>query len=174
LERLLALAARPAYAKVANSTSKQAAISPDGRRLYVISTSYEFREREPNITHQGLQAIDVATGTWLKHLDSAAESVTIAPDGKRLYLQGWDRDTSRPYSASWTEVVDVDDWRITRRIADLHVMPGRQLGGAPLLLASGTKPNGQTVLAILDTVSFDVRWTWADWSDGYMGWWSLQ
>jgi len=170
VERLLMLTARPAYAKVLNGTSKQAVVSPDGRYLYVVGTTYDYHEQEQTLTPLGLQVVESATGAEVAQLVSAAESVALAPDGERLYLHGWHRDPSKPYAAAWTEVVTTDHLEVIGRIEGYHLTPSRRLDGQPVLLASGVQQNGQTGFGIVAPVTLEMVHTWA--GDGG-GWWVL-
>jgi DNA-binding beta-propeller fold protein YncE len=114
LDVLWSLLAQPAEAKLMNSTRQQAAVSPDGSRLYVSGQKSDFVKGQDGKLHEvvtpiQLRTIDTADMAELGRLDAASTALWVAPDGTRL-LYG-------------TERVDgsVEDWA-TRSDFKLHVM----------------------------------------------------
>lgn len=94
LERLVGWGARTAEAKILPSVEKQAALSPDGRRLYVTGL---HREMRPDWNEQGwpydetplgLQVIDAATLAEVGRLERPVTELALSPDGRWLLLAG--------------------------------------------------------------------------------------
>jgi DNA-binding beta-propeller fold protein YncE len=111
LDWLVGLTAQRAYAKMLNGTEKQAYLSPDGTRLYVIGRTYKSTNTngqiDMDVTPLGLQVIDTATGTELHHReDIEAIDLTLSPDGKRLYVHGWTDSTGG--GLPWTKIYDAN------------------------------------------------------------------
>lgn len=80
LERLVLLTAAEAHAKALNGTSKQAVLSADGRRLYVVgrtstATESEARWRHSTETSLGLKVVDVSNGREISHLATDATGI---------------------------------------------------------------------------------------------------
>jgi hypothetical protein len=172
IERLLMLTARTAYAKMANGVNKQAMISPDGTKLYVIGTDYRIDEDSQFVqTGLGLQVIDIASGVELAHIETEAQSLTLDPVSGRLYLHGWTTAAGRPYSTEWTEVLDATTLEQINILEERAVAVARRFDGMPLLLTTTTLENGKTELAVLDPQSFETISSMADWyNGGYVGW----
>ncbi|MEZ4868876.1 MAG: hypothetical protein R3C14_46555 [Caldilineaceae bacterium] len=170
LERLLTLTARPVEAKVFNGISKQAAIAPDGKRLYVVAWERSFHENQYQEIPHGLQVIDLARQTEIAHIESAAASVSVAPDGKQLYLHCCVNTAAQPYPQEWTDVLSAADWRPLARLEQRAITLGQRLDGAPILLASTFRQDGQWEAAALDPQSLHLihAWTQAE-QDGW-GW----
>jgi hypothetical protein len=169
LERLLALTARTAHAKVANGVSKQALLSADGKHLYVVGTTYVYTAGQQGIAPLDLQVLEVASGVERANLASNAESLALDSDGERLYLQGWNYDL-QPYPGRWTDVIATDDLAVIAHVEDYLLTPTRRLDGRPILLASGLQQGSRITYAVLDPASLAVLHTWTDSTDG---WWVL-
>ncbi len=114
LDVLWSLVAQPAEAKLMNATRQNAAISPDGSRLYVTGQRSDFVKGQDGKLHEvvtpiQLRIIDTSDMTELGRLDAASTALWPSPDGTRL-LYG-------------TERVDgsVEDWA-ARSDFKLHVM----------------------------------------------------
>lgn len=154
-ERLLAFTAGVAKAKVVDGTTKQAALSADGQMLYIVSqTNATIQDERGNWqleqTSHGLQIVDPATGLEIARLDSEATDLALSSDGKKLYLRGW---TSTWASTAWSEILDLDRLKVENRLAGRHLLPGRRLDGAPVLLSQNPQSSGNTALAIVDLES---------------------
>jgi hypothetical protein len=173
IERLLALTARTAQAKVINGTSRQAAISPDGTTLYVAGVQRAFEQDQYLETSLGMQVIDIATGAELQHINSAAQSISVAPDGSRIYLHCWKNDPANPYVTEWTEVLDATSYEPLATLQDKALGVTRRLDGEPILLSHITLQDGRTELATLEPASLTVLHSWAGWYDHHVGWWIL-
>lgn len=171
IERLLLLTARTAHAKVANGVFKQAMISPDGTQLYVTGVRHSIPNGWPQLqTALGLQVIDLATGEISAQVDTAAQAITIEPEGGRLFLHGWSADQGEPYTDEWTEVLDAATLEQIAMLEGRAISVAHRLDGAPVLLSTTRLDNGKTEFAVLDPQSFEVISATADWYNGYAGW----
>jgi DNA-binding beta-propeller fold protein YncE len=171
LERLIALTADAAQAKTWNWTTKEAVISPDGKRLYVtgeVSAASENAKGQSEVTQTslGLQVIEAFTGAELARHETEATQIAISPDGARLYLQGW-RQTG-PYEMPWTEIWDTATFSRLAQLDELWARPSRTLNGQTVLVSSHVQPNGQISLALIDLETLHVVHSWATW--GSAGW----
>lgn len=165
-DRLLALTAGVAKAKIANGTSKQAVLSPDGERLYVAGQTYETRQDsqgnwQTEQTPLGLLEISVASGAELSRMDTEAYQIALSPDGKALYLHGWSTQV-------WAEVLDLESQLVKARLPGRQLIPARRLDGAPILLASNHHNGGRTTLATLDPHTLAELRVWS--VSGYADW----
>ncbi len=150
LDRLLALTAEVAEAKMLNGTTKQGVLGPDGR-LYVLGftvhTVDEYLE-----TPLGLQVIDPASGALLATADTAARNLSLGADAAGapvLLLEGWgDR--------YWTEVRALaDPHTVLAEFRNRSLVAGRLPSGAPVLLAREDRAT-RTVFHLIDSA------TWAE------------
>ena len=156
LDRFFALTAGVAHAKSLDVTTKQAVLSPDGTKLYVVGETSDTWQ-------DGLQVIDAETGTELARLDSEAtngnsvSAIKISPDGKWLYLSGWSEQTV------WTDVVDAASLEQFVHLTGRWLMPGLRLDGEPVLLSETTShadTSTQTTLAALDPSTLEELHVW--------------
>jgi hypothetical protein len=166
-ERLLSLTAGVARAKVVDGTSKQAVLSEDGERLYVVGqTSDTWQDENGNWqfsqTPLGLLVVDVRTGTEIARLDTEATELDLSPDGGHLYLRGWSG------SGAWTEIVDLEKLQFVNRLVGRRLIPADRLNGEPVLLSSHSNSGSQTSLAVFDPESLDEIKKW--WVRGYAEW----
>ncbi|HET7087530.1 MAG TPA: hypothetical protein VFL17_02655, partial [Anaerolineae bacterium] len=152
LDRLMALGAGVAHAKAPNGTLKQAVLSPDGTRLFVVERTGQLwhspidttPSRQFPQTTLGLQVVDTATGVEIARLDTQAVEISLSPDGSLLYLRGWDK-----VGVPWTEVVDAGRLEVKAHLSGRYLIPARQGDGRPILLASDSH-TGHTMLATHD------------------------
>jgi hypothetical protein len=98
-ERLLALTAGVAEAKAAiRGATRQATVSADGTRLYLIGQDYTTSWNEErgywdmDSTSLGLKVIDVVNGRILEHRESEASLIGRTPDDAHLLLQEYGQD----------------------------------------------------------------------------------
>lgn len=158
-EELLALTAGVAEAKGGeNGAFKEAVLSPDGTRLYVVgrtvnSTRDARGEWQVTEAFLGLQVIDVESGRKVTGLDGQAKAIGTTPDGAYLLLDDWD---GRVW---WTEVLDAESLQRVARLERWAVVPARRIDGQPILLASDPYRGSQ--FAVLDPRSFDIVDTWS-------------
>jgi hypothetical protein len=139
LDRLMALTAGVAEAKMLNGSEKQALLSPDGQRLYVLGYRYEYAQATATRTPLGLQVIETATGTEAGRLDTAAASLQLAPGGQFLLLTEWAGETPV------TEVVRLEDLAVSQRLPGLELRVTRSPGGSPRLVAQTEQASVNTV-----------------------------
>jgi hypothetical protein len=175
VERWLALGAGAAEAKVVEGSQKQAVVSADGSRLYVVGTvwSPELAQAGDGYNRPaplGLQVIDTATGTELALMDTEATAVALSGDGARLYLTGHAFDEALPYETPWTEVWDAAALAPGLRLEARQVVPAQSLAGQPVLLGSSIQQNGQTELAAFDPEDLSVLSATRDWHSGLVLW----
>jgi hypothetical protein len=154
LDRLIALTAGVAYAKYYDGTDKQAVLSPDGSRLYVVgwtadTTVTEEGEYLFDSQAHGLKVIDTGNGTEVASLEIEAAGIALSADGTQLYIYGWSGQS--PY----TDVYNAATLEKVRRLDGQQAFPGRAVDGRPLLLANTYLFNDQTRLAILDPITLE-------------------
>jgi hypothetical protein len=171
MERLLSLTAGVAHAKVAEGTSKQVAISPDGETLYIVGTQNELGEKEGNEWEiidnpLGLQIVRAEDGKRLARYNNNASEISISYDGHYLFLQGW----SQAQDNAWTKIFDTTTNQPVRRIENnTWLVPTRRLNGEPIL-ASSVYINGASEQQYT-TVDPDDLSVLAEWSStDYLVW----
>jgi hypothetical protein len=144
IERLLSLTAGVAHAKIAEGTTKHAAISPDGETLYIVGQSSELGEETDNTWEiienpLGLQVVRTGDGKRLARYDTEASDLSISYDGHYLFLQGW----SQEHDSGWTQIYDTTTYEpLTRVENNTWLVPTRRLNGEPIL-ASSVYINGE-------------------------------
>lgn len=151
LDRLMALTAGVAQAKMLNGTMKTALISADGKRLYVVgqtntAVKLDNGDYQTNTTPLGLQVIDPASGALLAKLDTNATSLSIAPDGKSAFLYGW-LDTGGSVSQARTELLDLSTLKVSRTL-DGEIHATRLLNGQAAWLSTELVNSYTTRLSI--------------------------
>ncbi len=160
-QSLVAFTAGVAQAKGgAEGAIKEAVLSPDGQRLYVVGRTMQATFAEEGYWQVekeslGLQVVEVESGRQIAHRDSEATDIRISPDGAYLLLYGWGERGER-----WTEVLDTTSLESLTYLADWEVMATRRLDGQPLILATQHR-YPQTSLAVLDPQSFSIVHTWS-------------
>ncbi len=154
LDRLMALTAGVAEAKVLNGTQKVAVLSADGQRLYAVGYHNSFANEQLTRTPLGLQAIDVATGQEIARRDTRASLITLSPDGRYLLLVDWDQQAQ-------SEVWSAADLSLVRRLEGVELWAGHTPGGQGFIF-SQSGYNGPHTITIYDAASFEPRskWSW--------------
>jgi hypothetical protein len=170
IEQLLMLTARTAYAKMLNGTTKEAALSADGTRLYVTGTTFSFENEKFSNEALGLQVIDLATSQEIEYVDTEATSVVVEPNGERLFLQGLKQEVGKNYATQWTEVLDATTYQQLAILENKVITFSHRLNGEPILLSTVVLDNGQTELSTLEVETLAVINTSAAWHSGYVGW----
>jgi hypothetical protein len=167
LEWLLSFSAEVAEAKGAeDGATKEAVLSPDGTRLYVLQrTMNTTRDAHGKVltrqVAQSLLVIDTGNGRQIASRDSRGSRIDIMPDGAHVLLQDTDGSTW------WTEVLDTGSLQVVARLSEWEVTPARRIDGQSILLASQSNQQ-QTQLAMLDPQTFSVLHTWS--ASGYEWW----
>jgi hypothetical protein len=160
LASILAFGAATASAKAGEEgTSKAAALSPDGTRLYVLgrtmtSTRDAQGHWETAEASTGLQVVEPQSGRLLARAESGGAAVRVTPDGAYLLVGGWEQ------GQPWTEARDAQSLEVVAHLAGWKAMATRRLGGLPAAVASQFGRQA-THLAILDDRSFDVVRSWS-------------
>ncbi len=160
LDRLMALGAEAAQAKTPDGTTRNAVISPDGRRLYVVGTNVVSTENSNNgqwdtvTTPLGLSVLDTFDGTELARYDTQAVEIGISPDGATLYLRG-------SYDSFETEIVSAAELKLVARVAGYNLILSHRLNGRPILLSTAYR-NGNpfSELSAFDPQSFAMLYQW--------------
>lgn len=165
-ERLLSLAAGRAQAKMMVGTTKQAVLSPDGDRLYVVGVANDtYTGSGGNLqikeTPLGLQVLDVASGAEVAHLDVEGTEVGLSPDGSKVFLRAWSQNLPR------TQVVDLGSMSVETRLPGRWLVAGVRLDGEPVVL-SANNLSAETALATLAAGSLDELHRWS--VPGYAYW----
>lgn len=169
LDRLLAFGAGTAYAKGMDGTNKQAVISPDGKTLFIVSTTEAYVKStggnwDTITTHNGLQVIAVADGSILRQQKTEAESVALSPDGRYLFLSGW---KNANYEAPWSEVYDLASNARLTHMDSIQLMPTRHLDGSPVLVSTNYFSDSLCQLASVDPNTWKVT---SDWKGTCISW----
>ena len=170
LDQLLAMTADVAHAKGEDGTTKQGMISPDGKHLYVIGTTSKATKNGDNweftFTPLGLEVVAVEDGTLEQKVDSQATMAQLSPDGQHIFLQGWNQDSSTP----WTDIYDAASGKMIKHMDGLQLTPVRRLDGVVMLESSAMLTNSECDMAAVDAISF---WIVSSWSApqcvGWMG-----
>jgi len=145
MERLLSLTANDVHAKVAEGTSKQVTISPDGDFLYIVGMQNELSQEKSDEWQiienpLGLQVVRAEDGRRLSRYDTEASDLAMSYDGHFLFLQGW----SQEHDSAWTQIFDTTtNGPVTRIENNTWLVPTRRLNGAPIL-ASSVYINGES------------------------------
>ena len=134
-EQLLSLTAGVAYAKVADGTGKQAAVSSDGHFLYIVgvnNTSIQDQQGnwQMSQTPLGADIIQTSDGSRVMHIETDAADLSLSPDGRFLYLRNWEDD------GPWTEVFDTSSRQIIARKVGTYATPALRMNGEPLLVST--------------------------------------
>jgi WD40 repeat protein len=169
IERILALTAQRAHAKILNGTTKYAVLSPDGQSLYVIGQRMDSTDPANGpidmvISPLGLQVIDVSDGTELARIETDANEVSISPDGSRLYFTGWSDEAN---GDPWTEVYDAVTFTLITRIEDAQLREVMRLDGISVLISTASGVYNSDIM-ILNREDFQpiIKWTidgWVEW-----------
>jgi Periplasmic component of the Tol biopolymer transport system len=166
-ERLLALTAGEAHAKVADGTSKQAVISPDGQFLYSVGVNHASSQDQNGNwqmeqTPLGLEIIQTRDGERLEHLETDATELSLSPDGKYLYLRSWE------VSTPWTEVFDLSNLQILAHKEGAFAQPALLMNGDYLLASTYSISESSNQMSVLEGTRLDVI---SNWSGGESIYW---
>lgn len=157
-EKLLALTAGVARAKGGqNGTIKEAVLSPDGLRLFVVGRSITSqRDKQGNwqVSEDflGLKVIAVETGRILDSRQSEATTITIFPDGSYLFLNYWRS------GQTGTEVLDANSLEPVKNIVGWQISTNQRIDGRPILVAVRYGAVDQAAVFDLNTLELGQSW----------------
>lgn len=136
---------------------KEAALSADGQRLYVIGWELAGPPN-PGQTALDLQVIEAGSGRVVARSESRANRVWLAPAeaGDRVLLETWTE------TGPQTGILDAETLAPLARLEGWEVLSGRRLDGQHLLLA---RRSGR--LGLVDPHTFAVTSTWPAGSAAY-------
>src|SRR5688500_4088073 len=173
-ERLLSLTAGIAHAKVADGTSKDVAVSPDGQFLYVVgmdtaSTPDKQGNWQLSQTPLGLEIIRTSDGSRVEHIETGTGDLFLSPDGRFLYLRDWGSNMD---TAPGTEVFDTSSLQIIARKAGLYPTPAWRINGEPLLVSTYSLSETWHHMTVLqpDDLSILAEWKGPD----YISWLTIE
>jgi hypothetical protein len=159
LGQLIALTAPPASAKGLESGSvRSAALSPDGKRLYITGKTMSVAGEEQVTKPLGLRVVDPESGQIVASSDTEAEGVVGSMDGAYLLLYG--AGVRGGFFEPWTDVVDAASLSRVKRLERSSIQSTRTLGGQEILLATRFMPN-DLVFEVLDPHTFEVAHSWS-------------
>jgi DNA-binding beta-propeller fold protein YncE len=158
-ERFLSLTAGTAHAKVADGTSKQAAISPDGQFLYVVGVNnVSSQDQNGNLqmeqTPLGLETVRIIDATRVERLESDATELSRSPDGRYLFLRAW------PSSTPWTDVFDTTTRQIVAHKNQAFAQPALLMNGEFVLASTISFSESSNWMSVLEADSLDAISTW--------------
>lgn len=167
VERLLALTARPAHAKILNGIQLEGVLSFHGDRLYVTGMEREYAFNEYTQEYLPLRVIAADDGRVL--MTGPAGTIAEPTDVElRLFLGVYDYDPQHPTASEWTVVVEPGQGNTLAEVENWRIFPARRLDGAALLVGTHSSGRGQLALIDPDTyaptlVQFDNSRSWASW-----------
>jgi WD40 repeat protein len=169
-ERLLSLTAGVAHAKIGDGITRQAAISPDGRYLYVVgmnsSTSQDQHGNwQMEQTPLGLEVIQTTDGSRLSHIETDTTELSLSPDGRFLYLKNWGNNQD---NIPWTEILDTSSWETVARKAKVAGMPVSLVNGGFLLVSTYSTAETSHHMSVLTPDGSRVL---AEWTAPTSIWW---
>ena len=164
-ERLLSLTASLAHAKVADGTSKQAAISSDGQLLYVVGLRSESVQStngnwEVNHTPLGLEVIRTSDGSRVERFETNSSDLSLSTDGRLLYLRNWKDETP------WTEVFDLSTGQVLTHKEWMYGTPALRMNGESLLVSTYSTGEFSHHMSILQPDGSQLLSEWT--SSGYV------
>ena len=166
-ERLLALTAGVAHAKIGDGIVRQAAVSPDGQFLYAVGVnSATFKDKQGNWqmeqTPLGLEIIQTSDGSRLERFESEATELSLSPDGRFLYLRHWGKD------APWTEIFDTANRQFITHKKWIFAVPALRLNGEYLLVSTFSTGEFTHHMSVLEPRTLSVLTKWTD--SEYVSW----
>lgn len=168
IEKLLSLTAGVAHAKIAEGTSKQMVISPDGQFLYIVGQRNDLIEDKDGNWQVienplGLQIVRAKDGSQLTTYHTEAGELSISPDGRYLYLRGLGGKDIK----YWTQIYDTSNNQPMARMDGMWLAPTRRASGAPVLASSvWINDKGEHRNAIVEVQSVLAEWI----SPDYLAW----
>jgi DNA-binding beta-propeller fold protein YncE len=169
-ERFLSLTASIAHAKIGDGITRQAAVSPDGKFLYVVgvnnSTSVDQQGNwQMEQTPLGLEIIQASDGSRVEHIDSDATELSLSPDGHFLYLRTWGNNQD---NIPTTEIFDAAEQQLITRKTGISATPALLVNGQFLLTSTYSTSETTHHMSILQPDGSDVL---AEWTASEFIWW---
>lgn len=166
-ERLLSLTASVAHAKVANGTSKLAAVSPNGQFMYVVGMRNESLQDkngnwQMNQTPLGLEIIQTSDGSRVEHVETEASDLSLSTDGRFLYLRNWMEN------APWSEIFDISTNQVITHKAWIYAVPALRMNGEPLLVSTYSTSEFSHHMSIFQPDGLEMLTEWT--GSNYFAW----
>lgn len=160
-EKLLSLTAGVVHAKIGDGINRQAAVSQDGQFLYVVGmNSVIIKDKQGNWqmeqTPHGLEIIRTSDGTRLEYFESDATELSLSPDGRFLYLRGWEKDTP------WTQMFDTASQEFGIRKNGVFAEPVLRLNGEYLVASTFSTGEFTHHMSILEPERLNGLAAWID------------
>ena len=169
-ERLLSMTASVAHAKIGDGITRQAAISPDGKFLYVVgvnnATFIDEKARwQMEQTPLGLEILQTSDGSRVERVETDATELSISPDGQFLYLRNWGNDQD---NIPWTGIFDLDKGQLVTEKTRISGMPALLMNGEFLLVSTYSTGEFTHHMSILKP---DASQVFAEWTASQSIWW---
>jgi hypothetical protein len=166
-ERLLSLTAGVANAKVADGTSKMAAVSPDGQFLYVVGLRSESVQSkngnwDMNQTPLGMEIIQTSDGSRVERFETEANDLSLSTDGHFLYLRNW------MGNAPWSEIFDISTNQVITRKKWIYATPALRMNGESLLVSTCSTSEFSHHMSILQPDGSELLTEWT--GSNYIAW----
>ena len=170
LDQLMALTAGVAYAKGMDGTEKQAAISSDGKSLYVVGVQNAVTQNQNGNwdftqTPLGLQVIAVEDGNLIDQFETDATSIDMSPDGQYLFLRGWKNDSD---GTAWTEIFDTSSNSIVKHVDGVSLIQTHRIDGQAILMSSRPIGENAFIMAVIEPDIWAIVTEWK--GPDYIGW----
>ena len=152
-ERFLLIGAITVHAKGGSGTIREAVISPDGKVIYTAGMKNETHQNSNGDWEFASTALDlqgIRTGDAAIVLDEmlSGDGLRIAPDGDRLFIQGWTGDSSA--ATPQTMIFDLNEGIFKPPIRGVYATPARRMDGTLLLVSNESMSTGETLMGIYD------------------------
>jgi hypothetical protein len=166
-ERLLALSAGVAHAKIGDGIIRQAVVSPNGEFLYVVGVNNmtvkdKWGNWQMEQTPLRLEILQTRDGSRLSRFESKGTELSLSPDGRFLYVRNWGKTTPS------TEIFDTVTQQVVLRKDKISAMPALLLNGEFLLTSTYSTSDTSHHMAILQPDGSSVL---AEWTDHEFVWW---
>jgi hypothetical protein len=116
-------------------------------------------------TPLGLEIIQTTDGSLQRHVETDATEISLAPDGRFLYLRNWG---SHPENIPWTEIFDTRSQQIIARKDKVSASPALLMNGEILLASTYSTAETSHHMSILQPDGLTLLAEWTDQS--YIFW----
>lgn len=169
-ERLLALSAGAAHAKVGDGISRQVTVSADGKFLYVVGVNYaSFQDQNGSWqfeqTNLGLEILDARDGSRVDRIEIDATELSLSPDGEFLYLRNWGNNQD---NIPWTAILDTASREIITQKTGVCAFPARLTNGEYLLVSEYATGETSHHMSVMELDGSPVL---SEWTDTNYLWW---